>query len=386
MRIGIFTETYKPVLNGVVTSVINYTQGFRELGHDVTIFCPTYDIKPEKEVIYVNSEKFPGKSGYEYIMPFTREIRERAKKLDIIHAHHPFMMGAKARRLAKRYKKPFIFTNHTKYEQYLHYVPVLGPLFKEGINWWLADFAKKCTLVTTPSEGMKNILLKNGFPKKSTISVTNGVELSQFKTQISDGEKLKIRKEIGADPNDIIMIFTGRMAEEKNISFLIKAFKLINLEVENTKLLLVGSGTEEKMYKELISNLKLQRKVLMIGQRDREVMHRYYQASNLFTIASTSETQGLVTIEAMAAGLPAIGVIATGTEDIIKNDINGYLTQPKIKPFAKKTIELIKNQEVMKKLSKNAPDSVDRFSILNASKKMLEAYKFASELAKNQYK
>jgi len=163
MKIGIFTETYLPIIKGVVTAVVNYTRGFEEFGHDVIIFCPTYKEKPtEKNVVYVPSEPFPGKSGYQYILPFNKKVFDLAKGLDIIHAHHPFMMGVKGLRLAKKLKKPFIFTNHTQYEKYLHYVPVLGPLFKKGINWWLADFAKKCTLVTTPSQGMKNQLIKNG--------------------------------------------------------------------------------------------------------------------------------------------------------------------------------------------------------------------------------
>jgi glycosyltransferase involved in cell wall biosynthesis len=386
MKIGIFTETYKPILNGVVTSVTNYTEGFRKLGHEVTVFCPTYKEKPEKGVFYVNSEPFPGASGYQYIMPFNKEVINIAKKLDIIHAHHPFEMGVKARRLAKKYKKPFVFTNHTQYEKYLHYVPVLGPLFKEGLTWWLQDFAKKCTLVTTPSQGMKRKLISAGFPKKTTLAVTNGVELEKFNKVVSENEKIKIRKEIGAEKDDFILVFTGRIAEEKNLSFLIKAFKKIKQKIPNSKLLLVGSGSGEKEYKKLIKELGIEKSVLMAGAKEHDQMYKYYQSSNLFAFASTSETQGLVTIEAMASGLPAIAVKATGTEDIVQNNINGFMVREDIGLFAQKTIEMIKNQTEFEKLAKNAPKSVEKVSILNASKEMIGAYKLAISLSKKQYK
>jgi len=377
MKIGIFTECYKPILNGVVTSITNYKNGFEKLGHKVTIFSPTYKQKPEKNVIYFSSKPLPGKSGYQYIFPFSEDIIQRASEMDIIHAHHPFLVGKKALKLANKIKKPFIFTNHTQYEKYTHYVPLLGSLFKKGLNAWLADFAKKCDLVTTPSEGMKKKLIENGFPKNKTIAVTNGIQIEKFNVDISEQEKQKIRQEIGLNKKDIVLIFTGRIASEKNLDFLFKAFQKIHKQLQDTKLILIGGGPEENKFKEMANTMSLADSIFLIGPKPYQEMYKYYHIAHLFTFPSKSETQGLVTIEAMAAGLPAVAIKATGTEDIVENGVNGYMTNENLNEFSNQVINVLKNKTLYGKLAQNAPKSVEKFSVLSASKKMIEAYQKA---------
>lgn len=382
LKIGIFTECYKPILNGVVNSISGFKEGLEKLGCKVYVFCPDYKpYKPkEKNVIYCKSIKIPGKSGYHYIYPLDNKIKNIAKKMDIIHVQHPFIMGSRAISVSKKYNIPLVFTNHTQYDQYLHYIPFSKKFIKKKLIDYIKNFTKKVDLIIAPAYGIKKKLLIYGVKNNIEI-VPNGINIKNFskKSSFSEMSNLKIKYKI--NPKDEILIFVGRIAKEKNLTFLIKSFQKVLCKKPNTALILVGGGVEIDKYNNLVKNLNLNKKVIITDYVTYEDVNIFLNISKFFVTASKSEVHPLTLLEAMASGLPCVIVDAPGTRDIIINNKNGLIAKNSVNDFAEKIVKLLNDKKLLSKLSISAIKNSKKYSYLETSKKMLKVY---NQLLKNK--
>jgi glycosyltransferase involved in cell wall biosynthesis len=384
MKIGIFTECYEPQINGVVHSIGNTKRGLTKLGHKVYIFAPDYKERNprERNVYHCPSLPLPGKVGYHLVFPLPDEIKKIASKMDVIHTHHPFTMGRYASEIALANNLPLLFTHHTQYDQYTRYVPIIKESAKHALYNFLKGFCDKCTTIIAPSLGIKKVI--KGYGTKTPVEVVpNSIDIKKFKQHV-DLSTPKLLQ--GLDPDYKTIIYTGRVAYEKNIDFIIKAFRLVVSKYPEVYLLIVGGGPAIKSLQKLAFRLDLLGNVIFVGEVPYTQMKRYYHFADFFMTASKTEVHPLVILEAFAAGLPAVAVDAIGTSDTISPGHTGYITRENLDEYAQKVLYLLKNPTRLKVMSANAAKAIYNYSIPKMAKKMLETYKNAIESHKKSYR
>jgi len=369
MKIGIFTNVYKPVINGVVNSISSFKKGLEDLGHKVYIFAPKHPNykDDEKGIFRIESISLSSKEKYRLSLPIFRKSLKIIKQLDIIHTQHPFIMGNYGSFLADIYNKPLIFTHHTQYEKYTHYIPFEQEITKKFTRWIVNDYANKCNRVIAPSESIKKMLLSHGI-KSRIVAIPTGIDLDVYGNP--KGEL--IRKKYNIRPEQKLLVYAGRIAKEKNLEFLLKAFRVILNKKPNTYLMLVGKRTNKRYLVDIIKKLNLQTSVFLVGHSN--AVQNYYGAADLFVFSSVTETQGLVLVEAMAAGTPVVAVDAPGIRDVV-NGKNGFMVKHSIRDFSEKVIKVLDNNKLREKMSKNARKTASDYSISKMSRKMLQVYK-----------
>lgn len=321
MKIGIFSECYTPVMNGVVVSVQTFKRGLEERGHEVFIFAPEHkDAKAEHHVY-----RFPAivdKKGRLYPVLFPSVSVEKAylpeeiiKDLDIIHAQHMFTAGRLARYAARKYNKPLIYTYHTMIALYTHYAGFMSPLVRLYLKNMSRRFCNSCDQLVTPSTPMKEILVKDYGINAPIEVITTGIEPKNYKHQ--DNNLLK--EKYGIDEKATLLLYLSRIAKEKNIDLLFKSLIVILKEFPDCHLILAGGGPEEEWAKQRIKDLGLSGKVTMTGMLPKEEANKLFGMADIFTFPSYTETQGIVITEAMASGTPPVAVNKMGPVDLIRN-------------------------------------------------------------------
>jgi glycosyltransferase involved in cell wall biosynthesis len=374
MRIGIFSECYKPTKNGVVTSIDTFREIFELEGHQVFIFAPkTWDYKDAADghIFRFPSIIVPGQANYPIGIPICPRIDAVVSllKLDIIHVQSLFPVSRYGRRQARKLKIPLVMTYHTLIEEYAHYIPFFKKPTQNFLIKLSRNFANSCDQIVTPSSPMKEKLLEYGVSKPIEI-IPTGIRIEDFKT--TDPEKLKRKYNIDLDKK--ILLYAGRIAEEKNLPFLIQAYKKIIDQYPKVHLLIVGDGPDKGKIEKEVKSLELEKNVTFAGFLDREEITKVYGAIDIFTFPSKTETQGIVVAEAMAGGNPAIAVNEMGPTEIIEDGKNGYLVPDNETVFAEKVLELLKNPTKMDEMAESARARAEEFDYHKTGQKMLELY------------
>ena len=353
MRIAMLTNNYRPFVGGVPISVERQAQELVRLGHDVTVFSPHYGdtkeareaVRREDEAALENVVRYRARrkkmdNGMVYpavlLVEITRAFENET--FDCIHVHHPMFVGPLGVKLGKRYGIPVIFTCHTRYEDYLHYIPAFrvdgksSAVKKRAVEWirtkvipsYIRWFADQCDLVLAPSAGMQRVLRGYGMKSRSAVFPT-GLEDRFFRT--ASERAMRIRKEWGCGKKHLL-VTVSRLEREKNYGFLLRGIAGIRDKIgDDFHVLILGDGSQKAELKVRASILGIQDMVTFVGNVPNEQVRDYLEAADLFLFASTSETQGIVLAEAMAAGAPVVAVRAVGTDDIIENGVNGFLTE-----------------------------------------------------------
>lgn len=376
MRIGIFTECYKPVMNGVAVSVETFKKALEERGHEVFVFCPDHpDAETEHHVYRFPS--FEDKKGrlYPVTLPFL-ELEKTylpeivLEKLDIVHAQHMFTMGRMARYVARKYKKPLVYTYHTLIAEYTHYAGIFSPI----VHWYLINMSKRfcntCTQMITPSFAMAKILKSYGVHAPIETIMT-GIDPEHYKRYGSE----VFRKKYDIPRGNKILLYLSRIAKEKNIDFLFKSFVDIQKDYPACNLVMVGGGPEEEWCKERVEELGIEDKVIFTGMLPKEEANKFFGMADLFVFPSISETQGIVVAEAMAAGTPPVAVGKMGPTELIHDGKDGYLTKLNVNDFTDKTLKLLKDEKLREKFAHNGLLRVDEFSIDTSVEKLIKLYK-----------
>ena len=344
MKIAMMTNSYKPFVAGVPVSVERLTEGLRRIGHEVVVFAPSYDTQEEEQdVVRYGSLLRNVAGGFSVPNSLDPIIEERFREedFDVIHVHHPMMMGETARYLSKRYEVPLVFTYHTRYEQYLHYVGLSG--FGRLMPSYIRHCTTPCDLVIAPTPLMKEYLEE--ISVKPPVSVLpTGLPMDSF---LPDEEKAAQIRRMYLRGRKHLFVSVSRLAKEKNVEFLIRSVKLIKeRRGSDFKLLLVGDGPEIKHLQRLAEELGVQEEIVFVGAVPNEEIRNYCHAADLFLFASQSETQGIVLIESMAAGTPVLAVRATGTEDVVICGENGYMTNVSEIEFSEKLMDILEKKEL----------------------------------------
>lgn len=375
-HIGFFTNTYLPTMSGVVRSICTFRTAFDEMGHNVFIFAqksakyhdeePFIFRYPAVEVPWVNDFALP--------VPFSPFIDDTLPclKLDIIHSHHPFILGETASSKAESLGLPLVFTFHTRYDEYSHYVPFSSGLTKQIIERWIGNYLEKCQHIVTPSDSIKELLIENGVEGDIT-TIPTGIDLRPFRE--ADGGAIRKRHGWG---DDKVIISVGRLAKEKSFDTLLKAAAIVMRDHPDVRLVLVGGGMEERSLKKLARDLGIADRVDFVGTVPYEEVPGYLKAADLFSFASTTETQGLVTMEAMAAELPIAAVDGTGTQDTLTDGEDGLLTQNSSTALAEAIHRLLEDQALREKLVAGARARIEWYDIDYQARRMLEVYEQAA--------
>lgn len=375
MRIGIFTDSFKPYTSGVVTSICTFRDELIKLGHEIYIFAPSYPNYPEEEMNVFRYYSLPSPTNKDYTLavPVYPGMNRLLRKLDldIIHVHSPGTLGRVGMHYARRNKIPLVFTYHTLYDQYIHYVPIPKELAKEMTVKYSTNFCNHCDRVIVPSREVEEIL--QGQQIKTPISVIpTGVPLEKF-----NGSKNNWLREHYHIPDDNkILLFVGRLTKEKNLEFLINAFTMVKKTMPNTSLVIIAQGPLEDELKSLATKkgLSLKNDIIFTGALPFDTLVQAYYSADLFVFSSVTETQGLVLIEAMAAGLPVVAVSAYGVQDMVDSGINGELTELDLRDFSQAIIKVLSDHELYERYQNNAIIKADSLSATNMAKKLNDVY------------
>jgi glycosyltransferase involved in cell wall biosynthesis len=340
MRVGLFTNNYLPFRGGVTTSVETLRQGLEALGHRVWVFAPAAraPFQDPPFVFRYPSLPAPTYPGFALPLPVSPRIARTARRLelDVIHAQHPFLLGVTARRLARRLGCPLVFTYHTRYEKYAHYVPLHQPLVQALAIRLSCRFARSVDLVIAPGQRIAEMLRRRAVTTPVTV-VPTGVPVERF----APGSRLAARARLGLPPSALVCLYVGRLDREKSVDRVIEAFGLVVGTVSGAWLWLVGQGSHAEALRRLAADSPARERIRFHGGVDREELPPFYQAADLFLFASETETQGLVLAEAHACGLPAVAVRASGVDEVIRDGETGLLTKPDAMDLADAAIGLL---------------------------------------------
>lgn len=377
-RVIIFSNAYKPTLSGVVTSIDLFRRGLITAGHDVHLIAPVYeDYQDEEPYVF----RFPAMDLSNWVdaslvlpLKSLMEATVRGIKPTVIHSQHPVLMGDLAVEFAKDYRAPLVFTFHTRYDTYAQkYVPIVQDLIGKMADDFVRRYLEKCTHIVAPTPSICELIREKYVHKIPVSVVPTPIDLSLYKDLAPD----KIRARFGLQ-NAEILLFLGRIAEEKNIDFLLKVFKEILVERPGVKLLIVGKGTSLNSIERLAGELGITGDVLFTGAVPHHEVPDYMAAADLFVFSSEVETQGLVLIEAMAAGTPAVAVVTTGSQDVLA-DGGGVLVPTDERAFKKAVLDLLMNEGHREKMGEKASQVAGSYTIEAATAKMEKVYDEARE-------
>ncbi|MDO4540028.1 MAG: glycosyltransferase family 4 protein [Syntrophomonadaceae bacterium] len=374
MKIGFFSESYKPYASGVVTSLTTFKDELERLGHEVFVFAPSYShySDEEKNVFRYVSLTAPSNPDYSLAVPIYPGMSQRVRhlNLDIIHVHSPFTMGLQGMKYARRYSKPCVFTYHTRYDQYVHYLLKAPLVARDAAIKYSAYFCNQCDHIITPSQDIKSILRNAAVLKPITVLPT-GIPLDK----LSQGDSGWLRRNYAIADDARILLFVGRLTIEKNLPFLLKSFALIR-QRQKCVLVLTAQGPMEQELRRLSLELGIEpgKDIIFTGALPYERMCDVYHSADLFVFSSLTETQGLVLIEAMAAGLPVVAVRATGVRDMVTDGVDGLLCPPDINEFAAAAVRILTRDELYRSLRQGALRKAKLLSSAGAARRLESIY------------
>lgn len=372
MNIAFFSEVYLPILNGVVVSIQTYKKALEDMGHCVAIFTPGFrNVKAENDVHRFYSMPYPSKTDYRLCFPFPSSVFRSLHEIrpDIIHTHSPFFTGYYGLKESRRLCVPFVFTFHTQYWEYAHYVPLPQKPVRDAAKKWSRTFCNWCDGIVAPSHKIKDVLKK--------LRVVPPIET--IPTGISMGEIAKAGEQKDSPclalPKDKFLLMTaGRLAKEKNFSFLFSALVPLFKENPRVHLVVMGGGPEEGALKQLCRGLGMETRITFAGHIPKMEVLKILHHGKLFVFASKTETQGIVILEAMAAGLPVAALRATGVDEVVEDGVQGYLCADDKNIFYEKVKELVYNDDVRNRMCAAAKKKAEFYSAASLGKTLVSFY------------
>ncbi|MDD3815832.1 MAG: glycosyltransferase [Desulfocapsaceae bacterium] len=324
MNIMMMTNTFTPHVGGVARSVETFTAAYRRQGHRVMVVAPKFEKKDEDEMDVVRIpaiQHFNG-SDFSVVLPVHAPLTLAVERFrpDIIHSHHPFLLGGTALRLARRHGLPLIFTHHTMYEQYTHYVPGDSRAMKQFVIQLATSYANLCDLVFAPSQSVAKVLQGRGVYTPIEV-VATGVDVEAF----AQGSGPGFRAAMALPADALVIGHLGRLAPEKNLEFLATAVAAYLQTDSRAHFLLIGSGPSVQIIQQIFARENLTSRLHHVTLLEQPLLASAYQAMDIFAFASRSETQGMVLTEAMAAGVPVVALDAPGVREVVVDGVNGTL-------------------------------------------------------------
>ncbi|SEL18531.1 glycosyltransferase [Ectothiorhodospira marina] len=378
LRVMMFTNNYLPFIGGVPISIDRLVRGLLRQGCQLKVLAPSYgaEARPDDVVMRIPSLLHWGSKGeFRLANPFSPSIARAVREFrpHVIHVHHPFWLGSIGLFVGRRLGIPVIYTYHTRLEHYAHYVPIPGRLFRNLIAHSLVKrFANKCEGVIVPTRSAEEYLHVLGVTAHILVKPT-GVDCSA-PDRVSVETVESLRRKHAAD-GATIFVSVSRLSQEKNIDFMLRAIhRARETCAQPFRLLIVGDGPERAQLERRIQEMDLDDHVTLVGAVAPEEMTAYYLLASAFLFASKSETQGMVILEAMAAGLPVVAVRASGIDDVLEDGVNGYKTQEDIAEWSARLLELLEDPARREAMSRRAVDFAREYEVVRISEDVADFY------------
>lgn len=378
MRIAIFSDNFYPELSGISDSIIALSKELAKRGHFIDFYVPKYSQTeydaaklPDREIdlgknIRVHRfNSFPWQTGTgqgRFVVPDGfRTLTIFQSHPDVIHTQLFFGVGLEAIFAARMLHKPVIGTNHTALKEFLKFSPFHNGWFNNGLLKYVNWYYERCELVTAPSHSVFDEMVSLGFKNVKSRVISNPIDTETFhQLAATPAKKMALKKKLGFGEN--VIISAGRLSDDKNPDVLIKALPYIRKKIPDAELVFVGRGASQDALKKLAADLKLKDSVKFLGFVEKQTLVEAYNASEAFAIASTSDTQSLVMMQAMACGIPVVGVRARALPEYI-NDKNGFVVEPgSPELMAEKLAYLLKNPKIAQTLGQGGRSYAERFS------------------------
>ncbi len=409
MNIAFFTDAYYPRINGVAVSVRSYATKLAEMGHSVCIVCCNYGDgedkkdKNKKRSFLQDDELHPNLKIYRIssINVFVSKEDKSAKlsawhdvkhtmdafKPDIVHINSEFMVGYFGLIYARHRNIASVYTFHTLWEDYvdgyIKFMPVYPAkkIAKEFIKFYL----KRANILIAPTVNIANVIKSYGIERDAKILPT-GIP------QALDVKKLNVRPLFFNQLHTLlprvqkkhVLLYVGRVVKEKNLDFLFPVLAEVKKTFKDTVLVFVGGGPELDNLKEKAKKTGYARDIVFAGYRSREELAYFYSVTDVFVFPSKTETQGLVTLEAMMAGVPVVAIGERGTLDVMKGDNGGFMVKEDVNEFSQRVLELLKDKELYAEKSQEAKKWASQWSLDTLTEKLVTYYEEALAIRKKR--
>lgn len=381
MRIGLFTDTYPPYINGVSTSVLMLKQGLEKLGHEVyvvTVNSENFHYKKEDNVLMIPGVPI-GIMDFRMTSLYPLKAQKIIKgwNLDVIHTHTEFGVGTFARLIAKQYNIPLVHTYHTMYEEYIYYITKgyfdgASKKLVEYLTLFLCD--KTVEELIVPTKKTYDLFKEKYKVKRDVHIIPSGIDVTRFyKENINLLTISSLRRELNIKKDDFIILYLGRIAKEKSIDFLINNLKEIRKKVPKARMIIVGDGPDVNDLVMLAHKNKLDNHVTFTGKVPWSEVPKYYQLADVFVTASKTETQGLTVIEAMAAEKPVVAIKDESFELVMTDKQDGLFFETD-KEYQDLIIKLYKDKAFGKMIAKQARITANAYNPEVYAKRVLEVY------------
>lgn len=374
MNLLMITNTFTPHVGGVARSIEQFAAEYRRRGHRVLVVAPTFDgAVDEPGVVRIPAVEHFNSSSFSLPLPIPGYIDRtiEAFQPNLIHSHHPFLLGNTALRIAAFYDLPLVFTHHTLYEKYTHYVLGNAELLKFFVTDLAAGYCNLCDAVVAPSETVRDSLREHGVERRIEV-IPTGVVIDRF----ARGDGSDCRREHGIPAGAFVVGHVGRLAAEKNLRFLARSVAHFAAEHEDVWCLIAGAGPCEEEIRQEFRQQGVADRLVLLGVQPVEHLSDIYHAMDLFAFASQSETQGMVLTEALAAGVPVVAVEGPGVRETIRNGSNGLLLpRPAIGMFVSALTKFYTMPaQQLGRYQTAARQTAQEFSMANTAGRMLALY------------
>lgn len=405
MKIAMFTDAYFPRINGVTVSVHSFAEGLCKLGHEVCVVCLEYTEEQQKSSFFdekSNDEKSPFKILRipSAAIAFSKEDRmmrldkwHLVKKSmdefqpDVIHINSEWTVGYFGAIYCRHRHVPFVFTFHTLWEDYLaNYVSFMPASGLKKIGMEVVRFyLKRADVIIAPTKRIAEVVERYGIKRKANILPT-GIPDSklEYSEKKSEAVYATLFKKFPELKERKILLFVGRIVKEKNLPFLFDVLEKVQKSQPDTALLFVGGGPYLNELKESAKSRGLEKSVFFTGYIDGNDLIYFYKLACVFTFPSKTETQGLVTVEAMLSALPVVAIGEMGTVDVMQGDNGGFIVKDDVEEFSNKTLKLLQNASLHKEKSEQALKWGNKWKISSLTPKLLECYQKAIDICKKR--
>lgn len=377
MRILMISDVYFPRVNGVSTAIMTLRRELKRMGHEITLIAPEYgsvtgdeeDIVriPARPVWLDPEDRLMLRARIDELLPFLQ-----SQTFDLVHIHTPFVAHYAGLKIAHALGVPCVETYHTFFEEYLfHYVPFVPKRF---MRYLARAFSRsQCATLDgliVPSRPMLEALRQYGIDTHARI-VPTGIELNDFK----GGDGVRFRERHGIPLDKPLLLYVGRVAHEKNIGFLLQALTHIKHAHPEVMLVIAGEGPAASALRRNASELNLDAHTRFVGYLDRSSeLLDCYRAADLFVFSSRTETQGLVLLEAMALGVPVVGLAIMGTAEVLQHERGAHIAEDDVHDFAHKVSALLDNPASRAALSLSAQAYVREWTAPEMTRRLAHFY------------
>ncbi|MEQ9411772.1 MAG: glycosyltransferase [Fuerstiella sp.] len=374
MKISMFTNTYRPHVGGVANSVHSFAQELRSRGFGINIVAPEFEGAEEStdDVFRVPALQHFNGSDFSVRLPQPGLLSAHIEELEphLIHSHHPFLLGDAAMRTAYERQLPLVFTHHTMYEQYTHYVPLDSEALKRFAIQMATEYCNLCHHVIAPSESIESLLKKRGVTVPIT-TIPTGIDLGFF----GGGNREAFRERYRIPHEAMVVGHVGRLAAEKNLMFLSRAVGRFLTQHSEAVFVVVGDGDHRAEMEKTLRKVARPEQLVFTGRQTGQDVADAYAGMDVFAFASQSETQGMVVAEAMAAGNPVVALDGPGIREVVSKH-NGRLLDGEAKEseFAEALSRLTANPERLWRIAEEARQSMEPYGLAACTDRLSDLY------------